>query len=191
MKKIFISFVVLATCLWAKNTAYTNEVVSLYLNKDDTKVIGRLLPTNPFEVLKSENNRVLLKIDGYVNPKAPSVIYFNDSQRIIVAAFSKNTKLNFSQRITGKNGKWDKVSLEIWADKKEFVKDNKEMLNRAKELFVNNCGICHAIHKEKEFTANAWPAIFRSMADRTGIDKKDRWLVIEYLQKNAKDFKTK
>ncbi|ECL9586643.1 cytochrome C, partial [Campylobacter jejuni] len=23
MKKIFISFVVLATCLWAKNTAYT------------------------------------------------------------------------------------------------------------------------------------------------------------------------
>ncbi len=23
------------------------------------------------------------------------------------------------------------------------------MLNRAKELFVNNCGICHAIHKEK------------------------------------------
>lgn len=51
------------------------------------------------------------------------------------------------------------------------------MLNRAKELFVNNCGICHAIHKEKEFTANTWPAIFRSMADRTGIDKKDRWLV--------------
>ncbi|EFO4756347.1 cytochrome C, partial [Campylobacter jejuni] len=27
MKKIFISFVVLATCLWAKNTAYTDEVV--------------------------------------------------------------------------------------------------------------------------------------------------------------------
>ncbi|MBX1385042.1 cytochrome C, partial [Campylobacter jejuni] len=72
--------------------------------------------------------------------------------------FSKNTKLNFSQRVAGKDGKWDKVSLEIWADKKEFAKDNKEMLNRAKELFVNNCGICHAIHKEKEFTANAWPA---------------------------------
>ncbi len=37
-----------------KNTAYTDEVVSLYLNKDDTKVIGRLLPTNPFEVLKAK-----------------------------------------------------------------------------------------------------------------------------------------
>lgn len=40
--------------------------------------------------------------------------------------------------------------------------------------------------KKKEFTANTWSAIFRSMVDRTGIDKKDRWLVIEYLQKNAK-----
>lgn len=29
------------------------------------------------------------------------------------------------------------------------------------------------------------------MTDRTGIDKKDRWLVIQYLQKNAKDFKAK
>ncbi|MBM0636725.1 cytochrome c3 family protein [Campylobacter sp. VicNov18] len=191
MKKIFISFAVLATCLWAKNIAYTDEVVSLYLNKDDTKVAGRLLPTNPFEILKTDKDKVLVKIDGYVNPKAPFVVYFNDTQRIIVAAFSKNTKLNFSQKIAGKDGKWDKVSLEIWADKKEFLKDNKEMLKRAKDLFVNNCGICHALHKEKEFNANAWPAIFRSMADRTGIDKKDRWLVIEYLQKNAKDFKAK
>lgn len=105
MKKIFISFVVLATCLWAKNTPYTDEVVSLSLNKDDTKVIGRLLPTNPFEVLKSENNRVLLKIDGYVNPKAPSIIYFNDSQRIIVAAFSKKYKIKFLSKNSWKRWK--------------------------------------------------------------------------------------
>lgn len=52
--KIFISFFVLATCLWAKEIAYTDEVVSLYLNKDDTKVTGRLLPTNAFEILKSD-----------------------------------------------------------------------------------------------------------------------------------------
>lgn len=134
--KIFISFFVLATCLWAKEIAYTDEVVSLYLNKDDTKVTGRLLPTNAFEILKSDKDRVLIKVDGYVNPKAPSVIYFNDSQRIIVAAFSKNTKLNFSQTSAGKNGKWDKVSLEIWADKKDFAKDNKEMLSRAKNFLL-------------------------------------------------------
>lgn len=134
--KIFISFFVLATCLWAKEIAYTDEVVSLYLNKDDTKVTGRLLPTNAFEILKSDKDRVLIKLDGYVNPKSPSVIYFNDSQRIIVAAFSKNTKLNFLQKTAGKNGKWDKVSLEVWADKKDFAKDNKKMLSYAKDLFA-------------------------------------------------------
>lgn len=189
MKKFFIMVLSCASLLFAKNIAYTDEVVSLYLSKDDTKVAGRLLPTNPFEVLKEDKDKVLIKINGYVNPKSPSVIYFNDYQRIIVAAFSKNTKLKFNQRIPGKNGKWEQVSLEIWADKKEFAKDDKQMLNRASELFANNCGICHALHSQKEFTANAWPAVFRSMADRTGIDKKDRWLVIEYLQKNSKDFK--
>lgn len=175
--------------LWAKNTVYSDLVVALYLNKEDTKIIGKLLPTNPFEILKDDNDKVLIKIEGYVNPKAPWVIYFNDSQRIIMAAFSKNTQLNFSQKITGKKDQCDKVSLQIWADKTEVTPNNQAMLNRAKDLFVNNCGICHALHKEKEFTVNAWPAIFKSMVDRTGIEKKDTWLVIQYLQKNAKDFK--
>ncbi|MBK1993658.1 heme-binding protein [Campylobacter novaezeelandiae] len=107
----------------------------------------------------------------------------------MVAAFSKNTKLNFSKKDMTKDDKWDRVSLEIWAEKKKFFKNDKEMLSRAKELFVNNCGICHALHKEKEFNANAWPSVFRSMVDRTAIEKKDHWLVIEYLQKNSKDFK--
>ncbi|MBK2000012.1 cytochrome c3 family protein [Campylobacter sp. 2018MI35] len=191
MKKIFISLLIPAIFLWAKNIAYSDEVVSLYLNKDDAKVIGKLLPTNPFEILKDQNNKVMIRISGYINPKFPSVIYFNNSQRIIVAAFSKNIKLNYSQIKKVEKGKWDKVNLEIWADKKDFSKDNRKMLNHAKELFVNNCGICHALHSEKEFNVNAWPAIFKSMVNRTSIDKKDQWLVIEYLQKNAKDFKIK
>ena len=189
MKKTLFYFI-LVSFLWGKeNLVYSDEVLSLYSYQNDKKISGRLLPTNAFEVLKEEGDKVFIKITGYVNPKAPSVIYYNDYQRIIVAAFSKNTKLDFSQKTASKSGKWDKVSLEIWADKKEFAKDNQAMLAKAKEQFTNNCGICHALHREKEFNANAWPAIFKSMADRTGIEKKDRWLVIEYLQKNAKDFK--
>ncbi|MBK1991551.1 cytochrome c3 family protein [Campylobacter sp. 2018MI35] len=186
--RLFLLTFFLITCMWSKNIAYSDEVVSLYLSQDDTKVIGRLLPTNSFEILKEQGNKVYIKIEGFVNPKSPSIIYYNDAQRIIVAAFSRNTKLNFNEKNISKD-KWDRVSLEIWADKKEFFKSDKEMLIRAKDLFVNNCGICHTLHKEKEFNANAWPSIFRSMVDRTAIEKKDRWLVIEYLQKNSKDFK--
>ncbi|WP_291950473.1 cytochrome C [Campylobacter sp.] len=189
MKKKLMVCLALVSFACAKGEFFTSEVTSLYSSKNDTKAIGRLLPTNPFEVLKTEGDKVLVEITGYVNPASPSVLYYNDSQRIIVAAFSKNTKLNFKTYTKSKNGKWDKATIEVWADKKDFAKSNKEMFAKAKELYMNNCGICHSVHKENEFTANGWPATFRSMVDRTGIDKKDHWLVIQYLQKNAKDFK--
>lgn len=188
MKKILV-VLSLATCVFANNNFYTDEVVSLYLSKDDTKAVGRLLPTNAFEVLKTQGNKALVKISGYVNPKSPSIIYYSNGQRIIVAAFSKNTKLDFKDYIKSNDGTWDKASIEVWADKKDFATSDKQMLAKAKELYMNNCGICHAVHKESEFSANSWPATFRSMVSRTGIDKKDIWLVIEYLQKNSKDFK--
>ncbi|MCV3382891.1 cytochrome C [Campylobacter sp. IFREMER_LSEM_CL292] len=189
MGKILVFCLALVSFVCAKNEFFTSEVNSLYLSKNDTKAVGRLLPTNPFEVLKTDGNKVLIKITGYVNPASPSVLYYNDSQRIIVAAFSKNTKLDFKTYTKSKNGKWDKATIEVWTDKKDFAKSNKEMFIKAKELYMNNCGICHSVHKESEFSANGWPATFRSMVNRTGIDKKDHWLVIQYLQKNAKDFK--
>ena len=172
----------------AKATFYSDKVVSLYFEKDDTKQVGRLLPTNAFEVLKTEGDKMLLRISGYVNPQAPSVLYFNDSQRIMVAAFGKNNPPKLLNVIKGKNGKWDKASIEVWADKAEFAKSNADMLARAKTIYMENCGVCHTAHQENEFTANQWPATFNGMVLRTGIDQDDRWLIIEYLQKNAKDF---
>lgn len=188
MKKIVFLCLVVASFLYSKESLYSEEVLSLYLNKD-SKAVGRLLPTNPFEILKQEGDWVQIRIRGYINPQAPFAMYFNDSQRILVAAFSKDTPLHFTQRVVGSRGKWDLVSLEVWTQKGDFAKDNQAMLAKAKELFTSNCGICHALHKEQEFGVNQWQATFRSMVSRTGIDKKDHWLVIEYLQKNAKDFK--
>lgn len=189
MKKILLFSVLMLSLSLANTNKYTDKVVSLCLNKDDTKVQGRLLPTNPFQVVRTEGNKVLLRISGYVNPAAPSVLYFNNSQRIIVAAFSKNAPLKFKSKAAGTATRWGRATIEVWADKQDFASSDKEMLSRARSLYADNCGICHTVHKENEFTANQWPAQFRSMADRTGIAKEDRWLVIEYLQKNARDFK--
>lgn len=186
MKKLCLLFLACASFAFAKNV-FSDKVVSLYFNKGDTKVAGRLLPTNAFEVLKTEGDKVLLRISGYVNPKAPSVLYFNSTQRIMVAAFSKNTPPKLKNVVNA--GKYNKATIEVWADKREFATSNKEMFARAKTIYMENCGICHTAHKEREFTANQWPATFNGMVIRTGIDKEDRWLIIQYLQKNAKDFK--
>ncbi|MFC3847579.1 cytochrome c3 family protein [Helicobacter baculiformis] len=189
MKKCVLMALILGGVLQAQSLLYSPEVLSLYLHQEDDKVAGRLLPTNAFNVLKTQGARVLLRIEGYSNPKAPFALYANDHQRVLVAVFAKNTPLKIMHLGSSKEGKWDRVRVEMWTDKAKFSPDLQAILARAQELFSNNCGTCHTLHKPREFRANAWPAIFRSMQERTAIAKKDRWLVIQYLQKNAKDFK--
>lgn len=136
MKKIILLCLMAVSLLYCKENFYAQEVLSLYLEKGDTKAVGRLLPTNPFQILKEQGDWVLVRISGYVNPQAPSVIYFNDSQRIMVAAFSKDTPLKFTKKVVGQKGKWDLVNLEIWTQKGDFAKDNQEMFAKAKELLL-------------------------------------------------------
>lgn len=186
MKRLGLIFLVCASVAFAKNM-YSDKVLSLYFDKNDAKPVGRLLPTNAFEVLKTEGDKVLLKISGFVNPAAPSVLYYNDSQRVMVAAFGKNTPPKLLNLTKGQGDKWDKASVEVWADKGEFVANTDEMFVRAKNTYMENCGICHTAHKEGEFGANQWQATFNAMLSRTGIAKEDSWLIIEYLQKHSKD----
>lgn len=60
------------------------------------------------------------------------------------------------------------------------------MLDRAKQTYQESCSICHHLHKESQYNPNQWPLLFKSMLSRTPIDKKDEWLIIQYLQKASK-----
>ncbi len=166
----------------------SDKVLNIGFEKDG-KPTGRLLPTNEFKVLKTDGDKVLLSVSGYLNPAAPNVLYASDGQRVIAAAFGKSVTLELKEAKKGANGGWDRGSIEVWASKGEFAADSKEMLAKAAQIYGESCGVCHALHDIKHFTANQWPATFNSMVDRTAIDKEDRWLVIQYLQKNSKDYK--
>lgn len=170
-------------------TEYSQKVLDLYLANDDSKSAGRLLPTNGFEILEKNGEKIKIKISGFVNPKAPSVLYASSNQRVMVAAFSKNSAPNLLNVKKGENGAWDYATIEVWAQNDKFENDNKAMFAKAKEIYAQNCGICHSAHKETEFGANVWAATFNSMVSRTGIETGDRWLIIQYLQKHSKDFK--
>lgn len=164
-------------------TFYSDKVVSLYLDESIKSPQGRLLPTNGAKVLEKKGDLVKLEISGFVNPASPYVVYTSATKRIFVAAFSKNTKIDY--KILEK-GNFNKVSFTAWAKNSGFVTENETMMKRANQLFTENCGICHKLHDINEFNANQWPSTFKSMASRTGIDKSDRWLVIQYLQKTTK-----
>lgn len=45
--------------------------------------------------------------------------------------------------------------------------------------------MCHALHNINEFSANQWPAMLKAMIDRTAIEKEDRFLVEQFLQKTT------
>lgn len=167
---------------------FATEVSPLYSNYQDTKVIGKLLPTAEVKILQKKGNWVKVQISGYQDENKP-VLYYTAGKRILNAAFDSKAGISFkkikTQKIEGKDYTWSEV--EAWMDEKYLSDKLQPLLNQAKSLFEQNCSICHGLHKPKEFSANQWPSMFKSMAGRTGIEKKDYQLVIQYLQKNAKD----
>ncbi|MBZ7987388.1 cytochrome C [Campylobacter canadensis] len=185
MKKFVLTCIIASFCLAGENF-YSSQVIDLYLNKNDTKASGKLLPTNAFKIQK-EKNMSKIELEGFYNEKTPNILYFTDKSRILLSAFSKQTKLNIKKIKDLKNG-YFLAKTTVYAkneDLKNLEKDNNKLFKKANELFTENCGICHPLHKISEFSANAWPAQFRAMQTRTAIDKKDYQLVIMYLQKQA------
>lgn len=175
-------------CASAFAAQYATTVKPLYADATSKKVIGKLLPTAEVEVLKEEGNRVLVSISGYQDAGKPA-IYFVAGKRILNAGFDGKAGIEFkksgSEVVDGKT--YEKVTATVWTDKSDLTSDVAPLYAKAKDLFSQNCSMCHGLHPEKEFSANQWPSMFKSMAGRTGIDKNDYQLVIEYLQKNAKD----
>ena len=54
-------------------------------------------------------------------------------------------------------------------------------------LFYNNCTVCHVPRDPEQFTMKQWHGITESMFPRTGLTAEERSLVLEFLEKNAKD----
>ena len=169
---------------------YASKVKSLYKEGED-KIIGRLLPTAEVEVLKSENKRVLLRIKGYKPKSSQSALYFAPNRRILNAGFSKNADIKFvnSKTFTEKetHQEWELASVELWSNDEDLVEDVNVLYQEANELFTQNCSICHTLHSAKEFNANQWASVIKSMKTRVGFDTNTEHLVAQYLSKNAKD----
>ncbi|MCD8213155.1 MAG: cytochrome C [Campylobacter sp.] len=187
MKKIIPTLLIACSLLGASEFMYSDKVKSVYADATGGTQIGRLLPTNGVKILAKEGGRVKIEVEGYQNPAVPNVIYFSDSQRVFTVAFAKTAKIDVKVVKKGKDGKWDRVKTVVYTEDGDFVDDVKPMLARAAETYKNSCGVCHGLHETTHYKANQWPNLLKSMLSRTAIEKKDEWLVIEYLQKHSSD----
>lgn len=185
-----IAFIaVMLICAHGGEIKYAAKVKSLYKEGDD-KVVGRLLPTAQVEVLERKNNKVLLRIQGYKQVSNQAALYFAPNRRILNVGFSKNAGVAFKSIESFKESEskqeWELASVDLWSDDTHLVENLEPLYKEANELFAN-CSICHALHPPKEFNANAWPSVIKSMKTRVGFDNDQEYLVSQYLQKNAKD----
>lgn len=170
------------------STQYASHVKPLFATSSSKKVIGKLLPTVGVKVLKKEGNRVLVRISGFQDGNKPA-IYFLAGKRILNAGFEQRSGVEFvkvGEQAVGEKI-YNQVEVEVWTQEDGLLADLNSLYAKASDLFSQNCSMCHSLHSLKEFNSNQWPSIFKSMAGRTGIDKNDYQLVIEYLQKHAKD----
>ena len=186
MKKVLL-LATIACSLFASGDVYSDVVKPLFLDATSNKSIGRLLPTNAVKITEEGSDRVKVVIRGYKNPAVDNVIYYRDSQRVIAAAFAKTAKIDYKMIEKGKDGKWDKVEVVAYTPKGEFVNEVSSMFARADQMYKDNCGICHTAHATDHYKANQWPNLVKSMLSRTAIDKKDEWLITQYLQKHSSD----
>lgn len=167
---------------------YTTSVSSLY-KEGNAKVVGRLLPTVEVKVLGKVEDKTKVEFDGYIQEDSKNAIYYAPNRRILVAGITKNVDFDYKVLETLKDdGKtWKKIRVQFLTDASEFTTDEDNLYKKADAMYLENCSICHKLHDKKEFSANQWPSIVNSMLSRTGISKDDSYVLIQYLQKNAKD----
>lgn len=191
MKKryLFLSMFLLTTFVQAK-TQYVAETLLTYSTAQDAKSSGKLLPTTGLEILKVKGDKALVKLTGWNKGKMTRILYYSEGVRIISAAFSKKAKYEIKvlKTVTPKGSKvaWSNVTLTTWVDNKNLVDNIDALYEKATDLFQKNCGLCHAYHPTKEFSANQWPAVIKGMIPRTPLSKEEGWLITQYAQKHAK-----
>ncbi|NLC28659.1 MAG: cytochrome C [Campylobacteraceae bacterium] len=188
IKKILATAVV-ASAVLAGNISYATKEKPVYLDADSKRVAGKLLPTNAIEVLEELGDRIKFRIEGYQHPDTGSVIYFTDKARIFSLAFARTSNPEMKVINDSVGDGWSIVSVEAYTTKGDFEDDLEPMFERASKLYSDNCSMCHSLHTVDHYNANQWPSTFKSMLDRTPIEKDDVWLITQYLQKHASDMK--
>lgn len=185
---VLVALVFGANPLLAQNPTYSTKVKSLYLPSQE-KAIGRLLPTAEVKIIAEQGDKVEIEISGWIEDGVPSAVYFVPNRRILVAGINKSTKFDFTTLDSIQDGgkKWLQIKAKFLSDKDGFSEDLEAMWKSAEEMYLANCAICHKLHEKTEFNANQWPSMINSMLSRTAISKEESYLLIQYLQKNAKD----
>lgn len=157
MRKLAIVCGVLCAMATLHAAQYATEVKNLYVDSKDSKVVGKLLPTTEVQVIKKENARALLAVQGYADANLNLAVYFVPGKRILSVGLTKDSgivlKKQSSVQADGKT--YNKVKIEAWSEDDALSDDINGLLAQAKDMYEQNCSMCHGLHSVKEYTAES------------------------------------
>lgn len=185
-KSMIVGCILFSQALFSGEIMYATSVIGIS-DSQNSSISGKLLPTSKVQILEKVGDKIKFKVQGFVKDGATNAVYFVPNKRILVTAFAKKNNYKF-EKIATKDG-WDEVSVIGYAKNENFTKDLDGLYKKAKATYTENCSMCHPLHPENEFSANQWPSMIKSMVNRTPMSKDQNFLVVQYLQKHAKDMK--
>lgn len=168
-------------------TQYAETTLTAFSTVDSTKAIGKILPTTALEIIKEDNNKMIVKLTGWQLNGESQMIYYSEGQKIISALFSKNTN-NKVDKLESKNldgDIWEKVVITTLVPVIEFESNLDSLNKKAKDLYQTNCSSCHSLPEVDHFSPIQWPSTLKEMGERTSLSKDEIELITQFLQKNT------
>lgn len=179
-------FSLVVSFLFAK-PMYVENTIKAYSSSDGQKYQGKILPTTKLMVIKKQNSKAFVQIEGWTKNNRSQIIYYSKGKRILSVAFSKTAKFEIKKLSSEKfeENVWEKVLVSTWVEDKNLVKSIKPLYKKALNLFQSNCSICHPTPEINHFSPNQWPQVIKSMGERTALKKEELLLLTQYLQKHT------
>ncbi|OPA78099.1 hypothetical protein BFG05_02495 [Campylobacter pinnipediorum subsp. pinnipediorum] len=199
MKNIFCLSCLLASCLIADDVAAfikKSEVINF-----DGKQVGSVDILTPIKILKSDNNKVDILIEGYTQEYYQEklvrshllneeYVYFSVDGEKPSYEGDINPYINIKDKIEDKYGEvWFKAEFRATVPKDSIIKDPNKLYLEAKNMYEQTCSACHTLHEPTKYTVNQWPSHIESMISSgfVALEALNKNMIIKYLQHNAKD----
>ena len=155
---------------------------------------GKFLGGAKARVIARDGDKLQLAIAGWQPENAPSVIYQEKGQRVIMAALGDNaiaaTKRGQSETDPNTDQVWRPVTLEVWSDASDLNLDQEELWSFSQNAYQTGCSSCHTLPDKEHYTANQWVGTLKSMERFTTFNADEYRLVLAYLQNHSGDLRS-
>lgn len=157
----------------------------------EAKGDGKLLGGASVQVVERQDDRLKLAIDGWQPENAPSVIYQDKGQRVLVAALGESATAAAEQGEAETDADtdqvWHPISLTAWTDASELNLEQQALWSYSEKTYQSTCSSCHTLPKKDHYTANQWIGTLKSMERFTTFSDDEYRLILSYLQNHSSD----